>query len=163
MAKKLLKFSGRSRWGVAAAGLIGLLAVTQAGASDTISVTVNATVTGVCLFNASTATLNLTNTGTGSQIDPSNATSATGSVGIIYRCSNGTVPTFSVPTSVTLNNGSDSMAATIGFTGGGPGTGMGNTAPNQKTLTINGSIAQTIFQDKPAGVYTNTMTVGINP
>ncbi len=160
---KLLKFPGRSGWGVAAAGLLGLLAATQASAGDSVSVTVNATVTGVCLFNVSTATLNLTNIGSGSQIDPSNATSATGSLPIAYRCSNGTAPVFTVPASLTLNNGSDSMAATIAYTGGGPGTGMGNTAANQKTLTINGSIAQTIFQDKPAGIYTNTMTVSINP
>jgi hypothetical protein len=160
---KVLNSTSRTRLVGIAASVIGLLAATPAIASDNVTVTVNATVAEVCKFNSSTATLDLSNTGSGSNIDPSSATSATGSVGIIYRCSSGTAPAFTVPANVTLNNGSNTMVATITSTGGGNGTGMGNTAANQKTLTVSGSIAQSIFQDKAPGLYTNTMTVSITP
>jgi hypothetical protein len=158
-----LKIKGRGRCAALAAAVLGLLGAASALASDSVTVTVNATVAEVCKFNSSTATLDLSNTGTGSDIDPSSATSATGSVGIIYRCTNGTAPVFTVPGTVTLNNGANSMVATITYAGGGNGTGMGNTAANQKTLTVSGSIAQSIFQDKAPGPYSNTMTVSITP
>ena len=145
----------------AVVAITGLVTAAPAMASDSRTVTVNATVIGVCKFFTASPVLDLSNTGSGSDIDPSSTTPATGSVPITYRCSNGQAPSFTVGGTVTLNNGGDSMVATITYTGGGNGTGMGSS--QDKTLTVSGSIASTIFEDKPIGLYTNTMTVGINP
>jgi hypothetical protein len=144
-----------------AVAVAGLVTAAPAMASDSRTVTVNATVIGVCKFFTASPVLNISNTGSGSDIDPSSSTLAEGSVPIKYRCTNGQAPTFTVDSNITLNNGGDSMVATITYTGGGNGTGMGSS--QDKTLTVSGSIASTIFEDKPIGLYTNTMTVGINP
>ena len=85
--------------------LVGGLIAGGAQASDSLSVTVNATVIGVCKFFTTTPVINITNTGTGSNIDPSSATTATGNVAILYRCTLGTTPVFTVPATATVTCG----------------------------------------------------------
>jgi hypothetical protein len=141
-----------------AAGLFTLLAAAPAAAADSVNVTVNANVIGVCKFFGAGYTMTIANSG--ADIDPSLGADATGSVAIEYRCSNGQAPTFGVPASLTLT-GAGSMDATFTSSNTGPGTGMG--AGQAKTLTVNGTITSTEFQNKPIGAYTNTLTVTVNP
>src|ERR1700674_3244256 len=84
---------------------LATLVAGSAQAADSVSVTVNATVVAVCKFFTASPVANITNTGTGSNIDPSSATTATGNAAIIYRCSNGTSPVFTVPATATVTCG----------------------------------------------------------
>ena len=162
-----LRYLKRGRLAAAALGLVALAAAMQASASDSVSVTVNATVVGVCkFFNTTAPVLNITNTGTGSDIDPSLTGDATGSTVVAYRCSNGTTPTFSIPSpsvSVTCSGctGTPSMTATVTVTGGGAGSGMGS--GNDKDLTVAGTITQATYVNAAAGAYTGTVTVSVTP
>jgi hypothetical protein len=150
-----------------AAFSLALLASPFASASDSTTVTINATIVGVCKFFTSSPTMNINNTGTGSNIDPSLTGDATGSAAITYRCSNGTAPTFTVPATATISCttsgtcGSSTMTPTISSTGGGNGTGMGS--GQEKTLTVTGTITSTSYQNMSVGSYAGTMTVSIAP
>ena len=150
---------------LAVAALAAMLGSTSAQASDSVSVTVNATIVGVCKFFTAAPVVNITNTGTGSNIDPSSATSATGNAAILYRCSNGTSPTFTVPATATVTcaacAGTPTMTPAITSTNGGAGTGMGT--GNDKTLTVTGTILQAAFQNAAAGAYTGNITVSVSP
>lgn len=143
-----------------AAGMLALSMGVPATASDSISVTVSANIVGVCKFFNGPYTITIANSG--SDINPSIATTATGSADIEYRCSNGTAPTFTVPASVTLNGPSAaSMDATINYIPGGAGTGMGS--GQGKTLQVVGTIVQANYENKPTGSYTNSITVDVSP
>ena len=141
------------------------LGVGSAQASDSVSVTVNATVVGVCKFFTSSPVMSITNTGTGSNIDPSSSTTATGNAAITYRCSNGTSPTFTVPATATVTcaacSGTPTMTPTITSANTGAGTGMGS--GQDKTLTATGQITQANFQNAAAGAYTGSITVTVAP
>lgn len=134
-------------------------------ASDSVSVTVNATVVGVCKFFTAAPVVNITNTGTGSNIDPSSATTASGSAAITYRCSNGTSPTFTVPATATVTcaacSGTPTMTPTVTSSNTGAGTGMGS--GQDKTLTATAQILQAAFQNAAAGAYTGSMTISVTP
>jgi hypothetical protein len=138
-----------------------------AQASDSVDVTVNATIVGVCKFFTSSPVINITNTGTGSNIDPSAAGPASGNVNITYRCSNGTSPTFTVPATATVTCttsgtcGSSTMVPTVSATNGGAGTGMGS--GKDKTLNVVAQITQANYENSPVGSYSGTMTVSVNP
>ena len=135
-----------------------------AQASDSVSVTVNATVVAVCKFFTSSPVVNITNTGSGSNIDPSSATTATGNAAITYRCSNGSSPTFTVPATATVTCGACSgatMSPAITSANTGAGTGMGS--GQDKTLTVTGQILQAAFQNAAAGAYTGSITVDVAP
>ena len=54
---------------VVVAAVAAMFGSTGARASDSVSVTVNATIVGVCKFFTSSPVVNITNTGTGSNID----------------------------------------------------------------------------------------------
>jgi hypothetical protein len=143
------------------------LAAGSAQASDSVSVTVNATIVGVCKFFTSSPVINITNTGTGSNIDPSLAGPATGSVDITYRCSNGTSPSFTVPASATVTCttagtcGASTMAPTVGSSNTGAGTGLGS--GKDQTLTVTGQITQANYQNAQVGSYSGNMTVSVTP
>lgn len=138
---------------------------TPAIAADNVTVTVNATVTGVCKFFTSAPVVNINNTGTGSNIDPSLAGPATGNAAITYRCSNGTTPTFTVPATATITcsacSGTPTLTPTIGSTNTGAGSGMGS--GNDKTLTVTGTLLQSTYENAAVGAYTGTIVVSVNP
>ena len=156
---------------LALAALLGVSAAVlapKAQASDNVNVTVNATVVGVCKFFTAAPILNITNTGSGSNIDPSLAGPATGSVNILYRCSNGTTPTFTVPASGTVTCttagtcGVTTMAVssvTSSNTGNGTGLGSGK----DQTLTVNADITQAVYQNALVGSYQGTLAVSVTP
>src|SRR5436190_10077237 len=101
---KTLRLSKLSQ-SLALAALLGVgaaIVASKAHASDSVSVTVNATIVGVCKFFTAAPVINITNTGVGSNIDPSLAGPASGNAAITYRCSNGTAPTFTVPGTATV-------------------------------------------------------------
>jgi hypothetical protein len=146
---------------------LALLAAPSVQAADSTTVTINATIVGVCKFFTSSPVMSINNTGTGSNIDPSLPGPATGSALIDYRCSNGTAPTFTVPATATVacttsgSCGTATMTPTIASTGGGSGTGMGS--GQTKVLTVTGSIAQADYENAPVGPYSGTMVVSIAP
>jgi hypothetical protein len=153
------------RGSLAVAALAAMMGSTAAQASDSVSVTVNATIVGVCKFFTAAPIVNITNTGTGSNIDPSSSTDATGSANISYRCSNGTSPSFTVPATATVTcaacSGTPTMTPAITSTNGGAGTGMGS--GQDKTLTVTGTLLQAAFQNAAAGAYTGNITVSVTP
>lgn len=133
-------------------------------ASSTNTLTVNATVNGTCKFQSTTSTLAF------GAIDPSATSAVTASTTTAYRCTTGTTasvskdngqnPSAGVPR---LSDGSSHfMPYTLTLTGGTQ-VGTGHGAGQDKTLTIDGSIAATDFQNAPAGAYTDTVTLTITP
>lgn len=145
------------RAAVLAASLAATAAMAPAQAVDTVDISVNAQIVGVCKFFGSGYTMTIANSGT--NIDPSAAGPATGSVEVEYRCSNGTTPSFTVPGTLDLT-GLGTMQATFDSTDEGQGTGMGS--GQTKKLTVNGSIAQAQFEDAPVGSYSGNLTIQIN-
>lgn len=145
----------------------------NAAAADSANLAVSATVNGICKFTggapAPLVLSNVTLPATG--IDPSIATSATGSTSITYKCTKGV-------TGITYGNGqglyyagssnnvkhatlADTMAYSLSLSGPG-GTGLGFAAGDQ-TLTINGTILQAAFAAASAGTYSDTVAITINP
>ena len=96
------------------------------------TITVNASVAQVCKFNTAASSIALT-------LDPTLTTTVTGTDSVLYRCTNGTSPTFTLTSSSTsstgggnLLQGAETIPYTFTSTGGGAGTGMGS--GNDKTL-----------------------------
>ncbi len=137
----------------------------EARGNDSIPVTLNANVAAVCEFITASATLNIRNTSTGSNIDPSSSTTATRNVGINYRCTRGTVPVFTVPSNVTLIcaacPGTPTMVATITSTNNGAGRGFGS--GQNRRLTVTGRMTQAVFQNAHVGAYRGTMVITVTP
>ena len=132
-------------------------------AAGSHTITVNATVTGTCKFNTAASTIALA-------VDPTATSSVTGTDNVLYRCTNGTVPSFTLASSSTgstsggnLANGAESFPYTFSSTGGGAGTGMGNSATNDKTLAVAVSVAQSGAANVTPGVYSDTILVSVNP
>jgi hypothetical protein len=152
------------RLAAVAAGISAMATVTPAVA-DSVTVTVNANVAAVCKFFAGSPNPSMTIANSGADIDPSSSTTAQGSVNIDYRCSAGTTPTFSIPSSTLALNGpgGSTMNATITLTPPASPNGTGMGSGNNKTLTVGGSIAAAVFQNKAPGTYTNTVQVTLTP
>ncbi|MFO1413299.1 MAG: hypothetical protein U1F10_05195 [Burkholderiales bacterium] len=158
MKLKLLKSA--VAMGVAAT----VIASAPAAASDNRTITVNANITAVCKFFTASPVINVTNTGTGANIDPSAAGPATGNVGVTYRCTNGTTPNFTVPTSTTLSGSGatpPTMSATVTSSNTGNGTGLGS--GKDQTLTVTASIPQTTYENAVVGNYTGSIVVSVSP
>jgi spore coat protein U-like protein len=139
----------------------------NAAAADTATLTVQATVSGICKFQTNTATLTLANSA--GNIDPSSATSATGSTTLAYKCTKGQSPVFAnnnglnyTGSSLAVKHASlpDVMAYTLSLTNTGAGNGFG---PAAQTLTMSGTITQANFQNAAAGSYSDTVTITLTP
>jgi len=151
-----------------AASMLAAGAMSSAFGADTYNLAVSATVLGRCKFTqAAGQTLTITNAAGG--IDPSVAGPATGAATITYKCTTGQAPTFTTDTGTHVSAGSmrvadgagNFMVYTLGLTGGGNGAGFA--AGADKTLTVNGSIAQAQYVSAPVGTYTDTVVVSVNP
>ena len=143
------------------AALAALLMSGAAAAGDNHSVTVNATVSGTCKFNAASSTVSLT-------LDPTASTTATQGASILYRCTKGTSPAFSLASGSTssatggnLVNGAESIAYTFSSTSGGAGSGMG--AGNDKTLGLSVSVNQANAANVTPAVYTDSIAITLTP
>ena len=128
-----------------------------ANAADSHIITVNATSSSKCIFNARSSTI-------GISIDPAATTTVTGTSNLVYRCTSGTTPSFtyaSANSGQLVWPGTASFAYSYSNSGGGAGSGMGTA--EAKTLTVTAAVDQTVTADKPAGTYSDTITVTVQP
>lgn len=161
----MLNLITRNRVVAIAVGVLGLAAAIPAAASDSATVTVNATVIAVCKFDTSSATITIKNGGAGDTIDPSMTGDATGTATLDYRCSKGTTPGFSTtpasPTTVVCSTagtcGTSTMPVSVTFSGATAGTGMGSGQGQQVTVT--GKILEADYVNADVGSYTRAVTV----
>lgn len=146
-----------------------MLANPAFAASTTHTLDVTATVSGNCKFNApGPTTLNIA-TG-GGVIDPSAAGPATGSVGVAFRCTTGVTSAITAddganasgPGARRVKNGAVFMPYSLSLVNAAQvGSGFG--AGQDKTVTVNASIAALDYQNATAGAYTDTVTLTITP
>jgi hypothetical protein len=148
------------------AAISAMLVISHARAADSVTVTVNATVSGVCKFNSGQSPIVTIQT-SGGVIDPSAAGPATGNANVLYRCTNGTSPTFNVPATATITCttsgtcGSSTMAPTMSGSGNAAGTGMGS--GQDKTLVVTGQLTSAQYANAQAGDYSGTISVTVTP
>lgn len=147
----------------------GLFASGLAMAANSTTVTVSATVIGNCKFNTpGPTTLTIANSGV--NIDPSITGTATGSASVTFRCTKNTsssvsvgVTPYAAPVTRTLTSGANTMSYTFTLSGfAQTGTGFG-TGGSDLTLGLQGDIADTEYQAAAAGLYSDTITLNINP
>jgi spore coat protein U-like protein len=143
------------------AALVAMLVSGAAAAGDNHTVTVNATVSGTCKFNAPTSSINLT-------LDPTASSTVTQNASILYRCTKGTAPVFAFSSGSTssgtggnLKNGAETIAYTFTNTPGGAGSGLG--AGNDKTLDVSVSVNQANAANVTPQVYTDTIAITLTP
>ena len=144
-----------------AATIAALLLAGNAMAADSHTITVNATVSGTCKFNAASSTMNLT-------LDPTATSTVTQTASVLYRCTKGTAPSFALASGSTssaiggnLVNGAESIPYTFSSTSGGNGTGMA--AGNDKTLSVSVSVNQANAANVTPAVYTDSITITLTP
>lgn len=147
---------------VVAALVVALAA--GAALADTQSLSVTASVTGVCKFNSGqTPVLAF------GAIDPSGTTNATASASVLYRCTTGTAATVSsaVTGARTLTGtgtaAGDTMNYSLAFTSGASGTGAGFGAGKDLTLVVGGTITPANYQNKTVGSYSDSVTLTVTP
>jgi len=149
---------------LAAAGLVSV--TTAYAASTTHAVAVSATVTGNCRFQAASgATLAF---GT---IDPSLLAPVTATGTAAYRCNTGISPTITTdvglwetgPAAPRMRDGVTANYLPYTFTIGALVAGSGHGAGQDKTLTINGSVAVANFAAAAAATFNDTLTLTIAP
>ena len=154
------------------ATLVAALTTSLAMAADTGTLAVTAAVSGKCKF-ASVGALTFATPIAGTFIDPSEASNATGTANITYRCTTGTVatgltigltsPNYSAGHRVAVVSGTGPYMgytlATAGFTQTGAGFG-GAPLP---AATVTGTILQATHQAAVAGTYTDSVSITINP
>lgn len=143
-----------------AISIIAMSGVAMAG--DTATLTVSASVTGTCKFNAG-ATLDF------GSLDPSSTADATAQVKPTYWCTKGTTAT-GVTAGQGLNYSSSNRMAggtpadfipySLSLTGGTQ-TGAGKGTP--LTLTIDGTITNANYINASAGSYTDSVVLTITP
>ena len=148
------------------AGIAPAMFAQNAAAAGSANSTVSAQVTGICKFNSGQTPV-VTIANAGASLDPSLSGTATGNAAILYRCTTGTAPTFSVPSPVTVicttagTCGATTMAPTLSSVDTGAGTGFGS--GQDKMLTVTGQLTQAQYQDMQAGTYSGTVTVTATP
>ncbi|HET20250.1 MAG TPA: hypothetical protein ENO16_06545 [Chromatiales bacterium] len=137
----------------------GLLS-SAAWAGDTATVTVSATVVGTCQFNS--------NGTVGFTLDPSVGGNVTGTVSNPeFWCTKNA--SWTITDDLGLNEagtqrnmknaGTDLIPYSFGYTS--TGTGEGKSTPI--TMNIAASVAEADYIDKPAGSYSDTVTLTIAP
>jgi spore coat protein U-like protein len=151
---------------ILAASLVVAAGLSFNAMADTATLTVNASVVGVCKFQAAGATLTILQAG--NPIDPSVPTAASGSTTIDYKCTKGQTPAFSAGNGSNfagggrhVSNGIDSMLYSLTLTPPA-GTAAGFAAAAQQ-LAISGGIAIADFQAVSAGAYTDSVTLTVTP
>jgi spore coat protein U-like protein len=133
-------------------------------AAGTNTLTVSASVVGVCQFSTTSSTLAFGN------LDPSSTSDATATGSVAYWCTKGTVAStaagnganYDATNSIRrMKNGSDYIPYSLNVTGGtGTGAGKGSTA---LSLSLGGTIINGDFINASAGAYADTVTLTITP
>ncbi len=136
--------------------LAGLLFAGNALAADTANLTVTATVDATCKITGGTLDFGTLDPTSGNPATVTNATAAQ------VTCTNGTSYT------ITDNGGlngtyllDDGSSNQIQYSLTYTGTGLGN--GNAQDVSIKGDIAFAAYQTKPAGTYTDTVVLSVNP
>ena len=135
--------------------------------ADTQSLSVTASVTGVCKFNTGQSPVLAFGA-----IDPSGTAGVTATpANVLYRCTNGTGAT--VDTAVTGVRSmvgqapllaTDTLGYTLAFTSGATGTGSGfGAAGSAITLVVAGTMTAAQYNGAKAGSYAETVTLTVNP
>ena len=143
----------------------GLVSPAAMAASTTHTLAVSATVVGNCKFN----TAGPTTLAFGS-IDPSAAAPATATASVTFRCTTGTTSSmtsddglYDVAGAPRMKDaGTNYLPYSIGLVGTAQ-AGTGHGAGQDKTLTVNGTVAVADFQNAAAGAYADTVTLTIAP
>ena len=147
---------------------VGLLSIAPAfAASTTHSLSLSATVTGICKFNTAGPTA-VTIANSGGAIDPTVAVDATGTANVLFRCTTGTT------SAISANNGSNFLVTRRVMFGalpmpyslalaGNAQVGSGHGAGQDKTLAVTATIIQADFINATAGAYTDTVVLTITP
>jgi spore coat protein U-like protein len=149
-----------------AAALLGASSLALAASPEVASITVNATVPGVCKLTSSTAvTVSIT-------ADPSAGGAATGTAPVSFKCTKNHLYTFSITDGVvTASNGT--LAGNLSG-GGTPATqipytaswsqpsGSGAGFSTEVAADVLVTIPEANYLDAPAGSYTAGLTVNIN-
>ena len=128
--------------------------------ADTQTVTVTASIAGVCKFTAAIATVAF------GAIDPSTTGTKTQGLGFAYRCTKGTTATLSLG-AITAMTSATTPTDTIPFTvgalpAGAIGTGFGTTS-TATNVNVPVTIAQADYQNAKADSYSGSVVVSINP
>lgn len=156
----------------AAAALAASAAVCCASAwasSDSHTLSVSATVTETCKFQSAGPTdLIIANDASGA-IDPSVASAATGTASVTFRCTNGTTSVIAAGNGLyfadgtrKVSDGTNVMPYALTLTGDAQ-VGSGHGDGQDKTLTVDASIAVADFQNAAAGTYSDTVVLTITP
>jgi hypothetical protein len=146
-----------------ATGLLGASSLAFS-AQESATITVTATVPGVCkLTSSTTPSVPIT-------ANPSVGGDATGTAPVTFKCTKSHGYTFQVggSTAGTLGGSLSDGAATpttVGYTATWTqpsGTGLGFSAANEVTADVLVTIPEANYVDKPAGSYTGTLAVTID-
>jgi len=146
---------------VAAAGVAAAcswMGMSNGYAAGSINVSVQATVAAQCIFNAGqTPVINISYDGAAA------TPTLTGNTTAVYRCTNGTAPTFAVTTGTLslTSTTATSINYTVGASGGGNGTGMG--AAQTKLATVTASLQQSTADAAEPGTYSGSFTLTLTP
>ena len=150
-----------------AAAAVLLLAAGTAMALDTATLTVQAVVSPTCKFSSpAAATLSFP------VLDPGNAVNVTASTTLSFWCTDGTAYTITdddglYETGVDANRMRSTALATPEFIpytiSYAPATGNGTGPTSPITLTVSGDILGTDYSANSPDLYTDTVTLTINP
>lgn len=146
-----MKFNRNVIKTLAAAALT--LCAGYAAAADTQTISVTASVSAVCKFSGTAATIAF------GVIDPSSAAGdKTATVTVPYKCTKNLTPSVTTGAIVPLTSGGNTMAFTLDTFIVVPGAGFSTAVDATSTARI----ADGIWQDAPAGGYTGSVVVNIN-
>ena len=155
-----MKFD-RKLLAVGAAAACAWLGSENTWAASDHTVTINALVSAKCKFNSSSSTIVLA-------IDPAATTSITAPGSVIYRCSRGTTPSFTLVSTSTGRSTSGRLSAgsegfTYGFSSSGtaPGGGMG--AGQDRTHVVTITVDQSLAANVTPATYSDTIVISVNP
>ena len=124
-------------------------------AAGTATLTINANVLPTCRFVAAGTTMTFL------PIDPTSIVDVTAQATIDFNCSTGVAYAFTNPATAIIASGPDNMTVDLLYADGSPVPGTGSGV--DETLTIDGTITAANFANKPAGAYTGTATLTVNP
>lgn len=146
------------------AGIVSSSAVMAASTTHVLNV--SASVTGNCKFNTAGPTALAFGA-----IDPSSVVNATATASVTFRCTTGTTSSMSSDDGLNETGvgaprmkdaGANYLPYTMALVGAAQaGTGFG--AGQDKTLTVNGTVAVVDFANAAAGAYSDTVTLTIAP
>jgi hypothetical protein len=98
-------------------------------------------------------------------VDPTAATTKTGTVQVFYKCTKGTTPLVAPASgaTMTITDGTDTIPVTVARTAAVVGSGTGSAAANTKTITVTVTLAEADAANVGPGSYSGDLVVDISP